>query len=88
MKGNLVRLTWALMLLASLALTVGAGIRPPGPSPAQPPELAPERVAGSPGIASPGSPPVREFHPPPKVTEEPIPHCRYSHKEAFGFTWL
>jgi len=26
-KGNLVRLTWALMLLASLALSVGAGMR-------------------------------------------------------------
>jgi hypothetical protein len=26
-KGNLVRLTWALMLLASMALTVGAGMR-------------------------------------------------------------
>ena len=27
MKGNLVRLTWALALLASLALTIGAGLR-------------------------------------------------------------
>jgi hypothetical protein len=26
-KGNLVRLTWALALLASLALTIGAGLR-------------------------------------------------------------
>jgi hypothetical protein len=26
-KGNLVRLTWALMLLASMALTIGAGLR-------------------------------------------------------------
>ena len=27
MKANLARFTWALMLLASMALTVGAGIR-------------------------------------------------------------
>ena len=27
MKGNLVRLTWALALLASMALTIGAGLR-------------------------------------------------------------
>jgi hypothetical protein len=27
MKRNLVRFTWALMLVASMALTVGAGIR-------------------------------------------------------------
>ncbi len=27
MKGNLVRLTWAVMLVASLALTIGAGLR-------------------------------------------------------------
>ena len=27
MKGNLVRLTWALALLASMALTLGAGMR-------------------------------------------------------------
>jgi hypothetical protein len=26
-KGNLVRLTWALTLLASMALTIGAGLR-------------------------------------------------------------
>jgi hypothetical protein len=26
-KGNLVRLTWALALLASMALTIGAGLR-------------------------------------------------------------
>jgi hypothetical protein len=26
-KANLVRLTWALMLLASMALTIGAGLR-------------------------------------------------------------
>ena len=27
MKGNLVRLTWALALVASMALTIGAGMR-------------------------------------------------------------
>ncbi len=27
MKGNLVRLTWALALVASMALTMGAGMR-------------------------------------------------------------
>jgi hypothetical protein len=26
-KGNLVRLTWALALVASMALTIGAGLR-------------------------------------------------------------
>jgi len=26
-KGNLVRLTWAMALVASLALTIGAGLR-------------------------------------------------------------
>src|SRR5215210_1568859 len=44
--------------------------------------LAPERLAGSPKkTPSPGSPPVREFHPPPKVTQEAIPQGERSHKE-------
>jgi hypothetical protein len=33
----------------------------------------------------PGSPPVREFHPPPKVTKATLPYCHRSNKEGIGF---
>src|SRR5215207_3975562 len=45
------------------------------------------RVAGSPKRAfSSGSPPVREFHPPPKVTSAKLPHPHRSNKEAISIS--
>src|SRR5215217_9552536 len=67
-------------------LTVGAGLRLESePSPAQPQK----GLAGSPGVGAvrepplhPGSPPVREFHPPPKVSNETLSHRLNFNKET------
>ncbi len=61
-------------------LTVGAGLRPEDTGFHRLNPRIHLKVRGLPGYIPPGSPPVREFHPPPKVTHQAIPQAKHSNK--------